>query len=142
MTQKVPWTAVRIWTMSAVIATAATLVAALVGGARWIPFWVVFYGMALWVVERVAHKANAAAAEQAVVAQEVAAERALARQAAREQAAAERAAREAATAQEAAEVRAAEQARAAAAEQAADQALFDDLVQEAHRRMAEGRSGE
>lgn len=142
MSQEMPWTAARIWTTSAVIATAATLVAVLVGGARWIPFWVVFCGMALWVVERVARKANAAAAEQAVVAREVAAERALTRQAARERAAAERAAREATAAQEAAAVRAVEQARAAAAEQAADQALFDDLVQEARRRMAEGRSGE
>lgn len=142
MTQEVPWTTVRIGTTSAVIATAATLVAVLVGGARWIPFWVVFCGMALWVVERVARKANAAACGRAVVAREVAGERVLIRQAARERTAAERAAREATAAQEAAAVRAAEQARAAAAEQAADQVLFDDLVQEAHRQMAEGRSGE
>ncbi len=139
MTQEVPWTTARIWTTSGAIALASSMVVALNAGAKWFIVCLIWvFLVALWVLERVARKANAAAAEQAVVIRE----QALAEQVAREQAAAERAAREAVAAQEVAAMRAAEQARAAAADQAADQVLFEDLVQEAHRKMAEGRSGE
>ncbi|QKT12160.1 hypothetical protein [Rhodococcus sp. W8901] len=137
-TQDLPWTRVRIWKISAVLGLATSILLALSAGKEMIPGGILTFAVALIVLEKVAKRANAAVVEQVVASADAEAEECRMKCAALEQAASEQAAREAAVAREAAAAQEVERVQSAAAEQAADQILFEDLVQEAHKRLGYG----
>lgn len=138
VTQEKPWPVSRILKVSGFITLVATVLLALNAGKEWIPFGIFIWAVTFWLIEKATMGANTAT-ERAAVEQQAVAEQERADQLTLERAAAEQAARDA---QMAAAAQEAEQARVAAAEKAADQLLFDDLVQEAHRQIAEERRGE